>query len=477
MNICSSEKEFIHLVAPAAQKACKRYGFYLPSVLIAQACKEVGYAIPTYWDNAGVKGLVLENNMVGIKRDLLNKSWVDVGLSVWPGKYLNKLTPEVYGGKLEIIPDDFRIYDNPEQSFCDYLCFMRWGAYQVGGEPKYYGKIKDLKDPASLIRQVHSLGYATGPTYSSGVIAIVNKHNLTKYDDLSSVTPSQYFPKAAKKKKEDTPVNSPLVSYTKLSPCNSGKRTHTIDRITPHCIVGQLPVETIGACFDHTSAKASCNYGIGSDGRVALIVPENCRSWCSSSSANDQRAVTIECASDRDAPWAFRDNVYQRLIELCVDICRRNRKSKLLWFGGKETTLNYDPAPDEMVLTVHRWFANKACPGDWMYARMGDLAEKVTAALGGSMQPGGSTSTGGSTRIYRVQVGAYEKRENAEKKLRQISATGTDCFITDEDPDDDMYRVQCGAYNIQGNADKKCAELQYMGFDAFVKEYIVEAKQ
>ena len=115
--------------------------------------------------------------------------------------------------------------------------------------------------------------------------------------------------------------NSPLVSYTKLSPCNSGQRTHAIDRITPHCVVGQLSVETIGACFDHLSAQASCNYGIGTDGRVMLCVPENKRSWCSSSSANDQRAVTIECASDKTSPYAINGNVYASLIKLCADIC------------------------------------------------------------------------------------------------------------------------------------------------------------
>ena len=37
--------------------------------------------------------------------------------------------------------------------------------------------------------------------------------------------------------------------------------------------------------------------------------------------------------------------------------------------------LNYTPKSDEMVLTVHRWFANKSCPGNWIYARMGDLAK------------------------------------------------------------------------------------------------------
>ena len=180
-------------------------------------------------------------------------------------------------------------------------------------------------------------------------------------------------------------TNSPLVSYTKLSPNHSGQRTHSIERITPHCVVGQCSVETLGSIFLPTSRQASCNYGIGADGRVGMYVEEKNRSWCSSSNANDQRAITIECASDTAEPYAFKDVVYQKLIELCTDICKRNGKTKLLWLGDKSKTLNYAPKSDEMVLTVHRWFANKSCPGNWMYAHMGDLAEKVTAALGGQI--------------------------------------------------------------------------------------------
>ena len=181
-------------------------------------------------------------------------------------------------------------------------------------------------------------------------------------------------------------TNSPLVAYTKLSPNHSGQRTHSIDRITPHCVVGQCSVETLGSIFAPSSRQASSNYGIGADGRVGMYVEEKNRSWCSSSSANDQRAVTIECASDTTEPYAFKDVVYQTLINLCVDICQRNGKKKLLWLGDKDTTLAYTPKADEMVLTVHRWFANKSCPGSWMYARMGDLASKVTTQLGGSKQ-------------------------------------------------------------------------------------------
>lgn len=199
-------------------------------------------------------------------------------------------------------------------------------------------------------------------------------------------------------------TNSSLVTYTKLSPNHSSLRSHTIDRITPHCVVGQCSVETLGAIFAQPSRQASCNYGIGADGRVALIVEEKNRSWCSSSRENDQRAVTIECASETKAPYSFRSVVYEKLIYLCTDICRRNGKTKLLWLGDKAKTLAYKPAQDEMVLTVHRWFANKSCPGDWMYARMGDLAAKVTARLNGNSEAVNTNGTGTASLPYKVRV-------------------------------------------------------------------------
>lgn len=221
-------------------------------------------------------------------------------------------------------------------------------------------------------------------------------------------------------------TNSSLVSYTKLSPNHSGLRTHSIDRITPHCVVGQCSVETLGSIFLPTSRQASCNYGIGVDGRVGMYVEEKNRSWCSSSSANDQRAVTIECASDTTEPYAFKDVVYQKLITLCVDICKRNGKKKLLWLGDKDKTLSYELKSDEMVLTVHRWFANKSCPGSWMYARMGDLATKVTAQLGGGASGDTETEypeklTAGYYRVRKAwsdsksQKGAYKILSNAKK--------------------------------------------------------------
>lgn len=214
--------------------------------------------------------------------------------------------------------------------------------------------------------------------------------------------------------------NSSLVKYTRLSPNHSGKRTHAIDRITPHCVVGQLSVESLGNVFAPTSRQASSNYGIGTDGRIAMYVEECNRSWCSSSNSNDQRAVTIECASDLKHPYAMNDKVYNALIDLCIDICSRNGKDTLLWFCDKDKSLNYSPKSNEMVITVHRWFANKSCPGDWLYNRLGDLAKKVTEKLKGDND------------MYRVQVGAYEKKENAENMLKKLKAAGFNGFIVED---------------------------------------------
>lgn len=169
-----------------------------------------------------------------------------------------------------------------------------------------------------------------------------------------------------------------------------------------------LSVETLGNIFMNTACEASCNYGIGYDGRVLLCVDESNRSWCSSSNANDQRAVTIECASDTVAPYTMNSKVYNKLIALCVDICKRNGKTKLLWFGNEDKTLNYSPKSGEMVLTVHRWFANKSCPGDWLYNRLGNLADEVTAQLGGK--------TSNKENEEMIKYGAHNTATLAFKK-------------------------------------------------------------
>lgn len=174
--------------------------------------------------------------------------------------------------------------------------------------------------------------------------------------------------------------NSPLINYTRLSPNHSGRRNHVIDTISIHCMAGNASVETCGALFADPSRKASSNYGIGSDGRIALYVDEANRSWCTSNAANDNRAITIEVANNGGAPdWPVSGKAYSALLDLLTDICRRNNIKELLWKGNKSLIGQVG----KQNMTVHRWFAAKACPGDYLYNRHGEIAAEVNRRLKG----------------------------------------------------------------------------------------------
>ena len=216
--------------------------------------------------------------------------------------------------------------------------------------------------------------------------------------------------------------NSPLVSYIKISPNKTVPRNHTIDTITIHCVVGQLSVEQIGNVFAPSSVKASSNYGIGFNGRIGMYVEEKDRSWCSSNRDNDHRAITIECACDLKHPYAINDAVYNSLINLCVDICKRNGIKELKWKADKSLIGKVE----EQNMTVHRWFAKKACPGDYIYNRLGEIAFKVNQKLAEA----GINQNGSTTTLYCVQVGAFSNRTNAENMLIKLKKAGFDGFIT-----------------------------------------------
>ena len=248
--------------------------------------------------------------------------------------------------------------------------------------------------------------------------------------------------------------NSTLVSYTKISPNKTSPRNHSIDTITIHCVVGQCSVEALGEVFAPTSRQASSNYGIGADGRIGLYVEEKDRSWCSSNSANDNRAITIECASDTTHPYAINDKVYKSLIELCVDICKRNGIKELKWKADK-TLIGH---PDKQNMTVHRWFANKACPGDYIYERLGKIASEVNAKLNGGV-------TSKPMTIYRVQTGAFKSKANADRMLEKVKSAGFDTYIVKVG---DFYKIQVGAYSKKTNADAMADKLKSAGFSGFI---------
>ena len=203
--------------------------------------------------------------------------------------------------------------------------------------------------------------------------------------------------------------NSKLADIVMLS-SNSSPRTAKIDTITIHHMATVSSAEACAASFLPTSRKASANYCIGNDGDVVLSVDESRRAWTSSNAANDNRAITIEVSnSARDGDWPVSDAALNKLLELCEDICRRNGIEKLSYTGDLSGNM-----------TLHKWFASTACPGPYLESKMPWIAEEVNRRLGAAEAP-----------VYRVQVGAFLTKANAERLRDALRVAGyDDAFVT-----------------------------------------------
>ena len=206
--------------------------------------------------------------------------------------------------------------------------------------------------------------------------------------------------------------NSSLVSYTRLSPNYSRGRWYKITKITPHYMAGNLTVETCGNVFAPTSRQASSNYGIGSDGRIAMYVEEKNRAWTSSSAENDNRAVTIECANLADS--SLTDACWKSLVNLCVDICRRNGIESLNYTGDSRGNL-----------TEHRMFAATSCPGAFLHSHMKDLANEVNAILRGEEDKVEKVADG-VYRLYNQYDGSHMFTDDYDEANALVKAGWTD---------------------------------------------------
>lgn len=207
--------------------------------------------------------------------------------------------------------------------------------------------------------------------------------------------------------------NSPLATYTRITKNKTSPRNHAIDTITIHCIVGQWTAKQGCDYFATTDRQCSANYVVGKDGSIGLSVDEKDRSWCSSNGTNDNRAITIEVASDTTHPYAVTAKAYAALLDLVTDICKRNGIKKLVWSTNKNDRVNHRNGCN---MTVHRDFANKACPGEYLYSRHGEIAAEVNRRLRGASNGGGvvvtppaaEKPTGGTTGAtvtpYHVRV-------------------------------------------------------------------------
>jgi hypothetical protein len=202
--------------------------------------------------------------------------------------------------------------------------------------------------------------------------------------------------------------NSSLVDYVKISPNSSNPRNKKIKKITLHHVAGNLTVKQIGNIFAPASRRASSNYGIDSNGRVGMYVEEKNRAWTSGSADNDHQAITIEVANSKSGnPWPVSDKALNKLIELCVDICRRNGIDRLNYTG--DASGNF---------TRHNMFQATACPGPYLISKMPYIADEVNRRLS-------DTSSG----LYRVQIGAFREKKNAETLAAKAEGDGYDVYI------------------------------------------------
>lgn len=254
--------------------------------------------------------------------------------------------------------------------------------------------------------------------------------------------------------------NSPLVCYTNISPNKNVGRNHSIDTVTIHCTAGHMSVESLGNWFAKTSTQASSNYGIGDDGRIGMYVQEGDRSWCSSSPSNDNRAVTIEVSSDSGHPYACTDAAYRSLINLLVDICKRNGIAELKWRGDKSLIGHVD----KQNMTVHKWFRpDKSCPGEYLLSRHTQIAAEVNTILKGGTytKPSNTTTSGGKSIDVIAQEVIAGKWGTGEERKNLLTAAGYD-----------YSTVQARVNQLLGGGGKSSATTTTKSVDTIAQEVI-----
>ena len=270
--------------------------------------------------------------------------------------------------------------------------------------------------------------------------------------------------------------NSPLVVYTKLSP-NFTPMTDKVNRkITIHHCAGNCSIETLGNIFAPATRQASSNYGVGSDGRIGMYVEEHNRSWCSSSRENDSQAITIEVANDGGAPeWHVSDKALAATITLCVDICKRNGIEKLNYTGDKTGNL-----------TEHNYFANTNCPGPYLKSKLSFIAEEVNKQLRNDLATDNKDNAIVKSNLTVAKEVLNGKWGNGQERKDRLAAAGYDYsavqllvnrLVAGEDVREEppkpkkVYRVQIGAYSVRSNAEAQLKKAQAAGFkDAFITE-------
>lgn len=329
------QEDFIYSIVPYIANWVKYYGWGVTSAICAQACLESGY---------GSSDKAQHNNYFGLK---YKGDRVQCYSEIFESRSAEQLPDGTY---VTIVTNWYGFTD---------ICTGVQGYMQFIDSGKY-DSAKKASDPRTYLQALKNAGYATSINYVDNCMKVIEKYNLTQYDEGGTMY-----------------TNSSLVSYIDLSPGNYGLRDHKIDTITIHHMAGNLSVETCGRVFHNK--KGNSNYGIGSDGRIALYVEEKNGAWTSSNKTNDMRAITIEVANNSGAPnWTISPQALNSLLLLCADICRRNDIKALVWSPNKSDRINHRNGCN---MTMHKDFAATACPGPFIESIEGLIAIAVNQML------------------------------------------------------------------------------------------------
>lgn len=363
-SLFMTHEEFIAAIGAAVQKLAPDYGISVCSPVIAQAILESAW---------GTSPKAARHNYFGLKYRA-NR------LTCHSGTFVDDSSEQLKDGTYIPITDQWYAFDSIEAGVEGYFQFI---------DTPNYAKLKGLTDPYTYLVDLKAAGYATSQKYVENLWRVIQDNDLQRYDTKGA-----------------TMANSSLATYANITANHSGKRTARITKITPHYMAAYWTGRQCADYFAGTGRQASSNYCVGVGGDIAVSVPEDCRAWTSSSNANDQAAVTIECGNNADS--SLPQACYNALVRLCADICKRHGINP-----------HYDGTPNGSI-TMHKMFASTACPGNWLSAKItsGQFERDIKNAMGqGSAKPV-------SEQLYRVrktwgdvksQIGAYKSLENAKK--------------------------------------------------------------
>ena len=264
---------------------------------------------------------------------------------------------------------------------------------------------------------------------------------------------------------------SKLAKYIRDENEHSGRRKNDLKFITPHCTAGNKN-STAKSIIDFMCRPggSSVQYAIGGDGSIGASIDEDNRSWCTSSGWNDNRAITIEVASNIKGTEVTEEAI-QSLISLMVDICKRHKKTKLISLTKDKTISMIDMGledDDTLYITQHNWFAAKSCPGPYIISRLNEIVTEVNKRLTQEIE--GDTNNNSN---YKIIQDRYKFSDETMEYLANYKYSDSllNKLANGIGSENSLYRIQCGAFSKKDNALNLYNKLKADGYDTNIVKY------